>query len=446
MYINNISRANLSFIDVKKPSFKTQAIFFKLFQWNSGLYKFFGLNFVSVWNYLTVSWFYQDFRKQLTSSDLLCKLFLEVFSSKVNALIHNERIWEVVLTQTDSFVKMLYFLKHSIFFRLRTLTDIWGREMLYYKSKQISLVYNVISDVTDSRFLFKVILNKSRLIMPSVIDIFPSANWVERECWDMLGVIFLGHIDLRRILTDYGFLGHPLRKEFPLTGFLEVRYSDLYKRVVFEPVELPQELRFFDFSNPWNFNVVSNKKVDSTTTYKSALNVFDVLSQEHFWQTSLSHEQNFNKLNSELLRTTRSSIKSLSISYNSMFMSGVFKMYFVFNPFLWGDNFLVVRGKNNAVVLFLSGEVDNPFFLSYVFSSLIAVNNERDLFKKHVAINTDIVDFFRGVLSSKFGVLKLLSSSLSFVSEGFHFDKDFFISFLDKKYLFKMEMFGKLFY
>lgn len=96
----------------------------------------------------------------------------------------------------------------------------------------------------------------------------------------MLGVIFIGHIDLRRILTDYGFLGYPLRKEFPLTGFLEVRYSDLHKRVIFEPVELPQELRFFDFTNPWNFNVVSNKKVDYISSIKSAVDIYDVLSQE----------------------------------------------------------------------------------------------------------------------------------------------------------------------
>jgi NADH-quinone oxidoreductase subunit C len=87
--------------------------------------------------------------------------------------------------------------------------------------------------------------------VPSVIDVFPNANWYERETYDLYGVVFTGHPDMRRILTDYGFEGHPLRKDFPLTGFVEVRYDDELKRVVYEPVRLTQEFRNFDFLSPW---------------------------------------------------------------------------------------------------------------------------------------------------------------------------------------------------
>ncbi|MGH6751166.1 MAG: complex I 30 kDa subunit family protein, partial [Bradyrhizobium sp.] len=87
--------------------------------------------------------------------------------------------------------------------------------------------------------------------VPSIIDEFPGADWFERECYDLYGVIFTGHPDMRRLLTDYGFDGHPLRKDFPLTGFVEVRYDDQEKRVLYEPVRLNQEFRKFDFLSPW---------------------------------------------------------------------------------------------------------------------------------------------------------------------------------------------------
>jgi len=87
--------------------------------------------------------------------------------------------------------------------------------------------------------------------VPSIVELHPSANWFEREAFDLYGILFSGHPDLRRILTDYGFTGHPLRKDFPLTGFTEVRYDDELKRVAYEPVKLTQEFRNFDFESPW---------------------------------------------------------------------------------------------------------------------------------------------------------------------------------------------------
>jgi NADH dehydrogenase (ubiquinone) Fe-S protein 3 len=93
----------------------------------------------------------------------------------------------------------------------------------------------------------------------SAVSIFPSAGWWEREVWDMFGVYFSNHFDLRRILTDYGFEGHPLRKDFPLSGYVEVRYDDSEKRVVYEPIEMTQEFRYFDFASPWEQSSRSDK-------------------------------------------------------------------------------------------------------------------------------------------------------------------------------------------
>jgi NADH:ubiquinone oxidoreductase subunit C len=102
----------------------------------------------------------------------------------------------------------------------------------------------------NSRIRIKTLVDELTPI-DSLVNVYSSSNWFERETWDMFGIFFIEHPDLRRILTDYGFEGHPLRKDFPLSGFVEVRYDDTEKRVITEPLEITQEFRYFDFSNPW---------------------------------------------------------------------------------------------------------------------------------------------------------------------------------------------------
>ncbi len=118
------------------------------------------------------------------------------------------------------------------------------------REKRFDVVYHLQSPKYNRRVRVKAAVGEDEAI-DSIVDIFPAANWFERETYDMFGVIFSGHPDLRRLLTDYGFDGHPLRKDFPMTGFVEVRYDDEQKRVVNEPVKLTQEFRQFDFLSPW---------------------------------------------------------------------------------------------------------------------------------------------------------------------------------------------------
>ena len=118
------------------------------------------------------------------------------------------------------------------------------------KTQRFEIVYNLLSIQHNSRIRIKTLVDEITPV-DSLVEIYNSANWWERETWDMFGIFFSNHPDLRRILTDYGFEGHPLRKDFPLSGFVEVRYDDSEKRVITEPIEMTQEFRYFDFSSPW---------------------------------------------------------------------------------------------------------------------------------------------------------------------------------------------------
>jgi NADH-quinone oxidoreductase subunit C len=118
------------------------------------------------------------------------------------------------------------------------------------REKRFDVVYHLLSPYKNKRIRVKVQTDEATPV-PSIYSVFPGAEWFEREVWDLYGVMFTDHPDMRRLLTDYGFEGHPLRKDFPLTGFVEVRYDDEQKRVLYEPVRLAQEFRNFDFLSPW---------------------------------------------------------------------------------------------------------------------------------------------------------------------------------------------------
>jgi NADH-quinone oxidoreductase subunit C len=118
------------------------------------------------------------------------------------------------------------------------------------RERRFDVVYHLLSPKHNMRIRVKAAIDEAATV-PSIIEVFPGADWFERETYDLYGIVFTGHPDMRRILTDYGFEGHPLRKDFPLTGFVEVRYDDELKRVVYEPVRLAQEFRNFDFLSPW---------------------------------------------------------------------------------------------------------------------------------------------------------------------------------------------------
>ncbi len=141
------------------------------------------------------------------------------------------------------------FLRDGPALRFKTLIDICGADFPE-RAERFEVVYHFLSMYENLRVRLKVATDAATTV-PSLVSLFPAANWYEREAYDLYGILFDGHPDLRRLLTDYGFRGHPLRKDFPLTGFVEVRYDEEQKRVVYEPVKLPQEFRSFDFLSPW---------------------------------------------------------------------------------------------------------------------------------------------------------------------------------------------------
>ncbi|MDA7428720.1 NADH-quinone oxidoreductase subunit C [Primorskyibacter aestuariivivens] len=144
---------------------------------------------------------------------------------------------------------LVEFLRSDPTCQFSSLVDITGVDYPE-RAKRFDVVYHFLSMYQNHRIRLRVSVREEDMV-PSITDIHPSANWFEREVFDMFGILFSGHPDLRRILTDYGFRGHPLRKDFPTTGYTEMRYDEALKRVVYEPVSLTQEYRQFDFMSPW---------------------------------------------------------------------------------------------------------------------------------------------------------------------------------------------------
>ena len=154
-----------------------------------------------------------------------------------------------VVIVPDEIVGFVEFLRDDPRLAFINLTDVCGVDWPS-RAKRFDVVYHFLSPRQNLRIRLKVMTDETTPV-PSITPVFPGADWFEREAYDFYGILFTGHPDLRRILTDYGFDGHPLRKDFPLTGFVEVRYDDERKRVVYEPVKLAQEFRDFDFLSPW---------------------------------------------------------------------------------------------------------------------------------------------------------------------------------------------------
>ena len=154
-----------------------------------------------------------------------------------------------VYAKADHIIPLLKTLQRDNHCRFEVLIDICGVDWPG-RENRFDVVYHLLSPRLNQRIRVKIEANETEPVA-SAVGVFPAANWFEREAYDMYGILFSGHPDLRRLLTDYGFQGHPLRKDFPLSGHLEVRYDDEAKRVVYEPVKLVQEFRSFDFLSPW---------------------------------------------------------------------------------------------------------------------------------------------------------------------------------------------------
>ena len=188
-----------------------------------------------------------DLEKKINS-----ELATKVKTTKINhnhicINIENENLLEVVL-----------FLKNNNKTKFKQLIDITAVDYPE-NERRFKLVYLFLSHEFNSRILIDFFINENEIVT-SLTSVYPSANWMEREVFDMYGIKFKNHPDLRRILTDYGFIGHPLRKDFPLTGHNEVRYSEDDKKVIYEPVKLEQNYRNFDYESPWEGTEYINKQ------------------------------------------------------------------------------------------------------------------------------------------------------------------------------------------
>jgi len=156
----------------------------------------------------------------------------------------------IIYVDKNNLENFLIFLRDDAELSFKTLVDLFGADLLQIRSPRFEVIYNLLSYKLNNRITVKVAIDDG-VEVPTVSKIFSSAGWFEREAFDMYGIIFTNHPDLRRILTDYDFEGHPLRKDFPLTGYKEVRYDENLKKVIYEDVKLTQEFRNFDFEMPW---------------------------------------------------------------------------------------------------------------------------------------------------------------------------------------------------
>ena len=192
-------------------------------------------------------------------SDLEKKINSELTTKIKFSEIKHEQLY--LKTNCSDLIQVLLFLKNNSSTKFKQLVDITAVDYPE-NNERFKLVYLLLSHESNNRIILTFFINEKEII-PSITEIFPSANWMEREVFDMYGIKFKNHPDLRRILTDYGFKGHPLRKDFPLTGHSEVRYSEDEKKVISEPVKLEQNFRNFDYESPWEGTKYIKDEIDS---------------------------------------------------------------------------------------------------------------------------------------------------------------------------------------
>ena len=192
--------------------------------------------------------------------DLEKKINSELTTKIKNSEIKHDQLY--IDIETDDLINVTLFLKTNEKTKFKQLIDI---TVVDYpeKTKRFKVIYLFLSHQFNQRIILSYLINENEVIQ-SLTSIFPAANWMEREVFDMYGVKFKDHPDLRRILTDYGFEGHPLRKDFPLTGHSEVRYSEEHKKVVSEPVKLEQNYRNFDYESPWEGTKYIKEEIDNS--------------------------------------------------------------------------------------------------------------------------------------------------------------------------------------
>ena len=175
------------------------------------------------------------------------KINSELASKIKNSKINHSQLYLTI--SSDDLIDVVLFLKTSVDFKFKQLIELTAVDYPE-KKKRFMMVYMFLSHENNQRVILNFLINENEIVQ-SLTSVFPSSNWMEREVFDMYGIKFKDHPDLRRILTDYNFEGFPLRKDFPLTGHTEVRYSEEKKKVIYEPVQLEQNYRNFDYESPW---------------------------------------------------------------------------------------------------------------------------------------------------------------------------------------------------
>lgn len=180
------------------------------------------------------------------------------FNHEITGSIGNDSL--IIYVNKNDLITFLTFLKNDKTLSYKILLDVFGADFLGQKTPRFEVIYLLLSLKLNNRIVVKVEV-EDEVTIPTSSTVFSAAGWFEREVFDMYGIVFENHPDLRRILTDYGFEGHPLRKDFPLTGYKEVRYDESQKKVIYEPVKLMQEFRNFDFESPWKGQLPGDEKI-----------------------------------------------------------------------------------------------------------------------------------------------------------------------------------------